>query len=131
MWLLTLRDLQWRRRRFLIAVLATAIAFAMSLLMSWVNARLHNEPGNILDVLGADAWVVESGTSGPFTASKVMPARTAEQVAALPGVTSAEPVVLLHSTAQESDGTTDSVRNVDVIGLRIDSARFAPLTKGR
>jgi putative ABC transport system permease protein len=71
----------------MIAVLATALAFAMSLLMSWVNARLHNEPGNILKVLGADAWVVESGRSGPFTASRVIPARTAEQVAALPGVT--------------------------------------------
>ena len=115
----------------MIAVLATAIAFAMSLLMSWVNARLHNEPGNILKVLGADAWVVESGTSGPFTASKVIPAQTAEQVAALPGVTRAEPVVLMHSTVQEVSGQKRSVRDVNVIGLPLGSTRAAPVAEGR
>ncbi len=131
MWLLTLRDLQWRRRRFLIAVLATAIAFAMSLLMSWVNARLHNEPGNILDVLGADAWVVEIGTTGPFTASKVLPAQIAEEVKTLPDVTDAEPVVLLHSTAKPTAGRKGSVRDVNVIGLRVGSIRVPSVSEGR
>lgn len=98
--MLALRDLQWRRRRFAIAVMATATAFAMSLLMSWVNARLHNEPGKILDVLGVDAWVVDERTSGPFTASRVVPADLAQEVARRPGVAAAHPVVLLHSTMQ-------------------------------
>ncbi len=30
MWLLSLRDLQWRRRRFLIAVVATSLTFALT-----------------------------------------------------------------------------------------------------
>jgi putative ABC transport system permease protein len=38
MWLVSLRDLQWRRRRFLIAVAATALVFAMSLLMAGADA---------------------------------------------------------------------------------------------
>ena len=38
MWLVSLRDLQWRRRRFLIAVVATALVFAMSLLMAGADA---------------------------------------------------------------------------------------------
>ncbi|MDP9019323.1 MAG: ABC transporter permease [Actinomycetota bacterium] len=126
MWLLTLRDLQWRRRRFAIAVVATATAFAMSLLMSWVNARLHNEPGKILEVLGADAWVVDEGTSGPFTASKVVSADLAEAVARIPGVAGAHPVVLLHSTMQ-----SQSTRDVNVIGLPTDAPRWPPVTQGR
>ena len=43
MWLVSLRDLQWRRRRFLIAVVATALVFAMSLLMAGADAGLTSE----------------------------------------------------------------------------------------
>jgi len=126
MWLLTLRDLQWRRRRFVIAVLATAMAFAMSLLMSWVNARLHGEPGRIVAVLDTDAWVVEEGTSGPFTASTVISADLAETVAALPSVSAAQPVVLLHSTMQAR-----SVRDVNVIGLPVEGWGWPQIRHGR
>jgi putative ABC transport system permease protein len=126
MWLLTLRDLQWRRRRFVIAVLATAIALAMSLLMAWINARLHHEPRRILKVIAADAWVVNEATSGPFTASKVVPASLAQQVARLPGVVSARPMVLLHSTMQAR-----STKDVNVIGTPVGAPGWPKLTKGR
>ena len=126
MWLLILRDLQWRRRRFTIALLATSIAFAMSLLMSWVNARLHNEPARIVGLLGADAWLVDHGTSGPFTTSKVIPAGRAGEVARLPGVSRAEPVVLLHTTMREK-----STLDVNLIGLPIASSGAPPVSKGR
>ena len=112
MWLLTWRDLQWRRRRFIIAVAATSLAFAMSLVMTWLNARLENEPRRILDVLGADAWMVHADSSGPFTTTNVIPAGLAGQVRRTGGVEQAEPVALLYSTVQL--GTT---RDVNVIGL--------------
>ncbi len=38
MWLISLRDLQWRRRRFLIAVVATAMMFALALVLTEVSA---------------------------------------------------------------------------------------------
>jgi hypothetical protein len=34
MWRLGLRDLQWRRRRFTVAVAATVLVFAMTLLFA-------------------------------------------------------------------------------------------------
>ena len=55
MWRVALRDLQWRRRRFVIAVLATSLVFGMTLLMTGADASLHNEGRRIVAVLGADA----------------------------------------------------------------------------
>ena len=55
MWRVALRDLQWRRRRFVIAVLATSLVFGMTLLMAGADASLHNEGRRIVAALGADA----------------------------------------------------------------------------
>ena len=113
MWLLGLRDLQWRRRRFFIAVLATSIVFALTLLLAGASSGLKNEGRRIVSSFRADAWLVAQGTSGPFTASTVIPADTAREVAALPGVRKADPVVLLRSTVDDG-----SLRDVNVIGYR-------------
>ena len=63
MLLVSLRDLQWRRRRFLIAVGAAALVFAMTLLLSGLSSVLDKEPARIVKALGADAFVVPSGSS--------------------------------------------------------------------
>ncbi len=65
MWQATLRDLQWRRRRFLIAVTGTALVFAMSLLMSGLAASFTLETDRALDSIGADVWVVQEGRVRP------------------------------------------------------------------
>lgn len=65
MWRVGLRDLQWRRRRFVIAVLATSLVFGMTLLMTGADVSLHNKGRRIVAALGADAWLVADGASGP------------------------------------------------------------------
>jgi putative ABC transport system permease protein len=95
MWLIGLRDLQWRRRRFVIAVIATALVFALTLLLAGAGRGMRAEASRIVDKIGADAWVVPAGTSGPFTASSVMPASSTEIVAAIDGVTRADGFVFL------------------------------------
>ncbi|CAN5444491.1 hypothetical protein BH18ACT1_BH18ACT1_13550 [soil metagenome] len=79
MWLLALRDLQWRRRRFLIAVLATSLVFALTLLLSGAGTGVRNEAGAIVELFDADAWFVAEGTSGPFTASSTLPVAKADE----------------------------------------------------
>src|SRR5947209_4423476 len=64
MWLVSLRDLQWRRRRFLIAVVATALVFAMSLLMAGADAGLTSETRRIVDVVGGHAARVVGTADG-------------------------------------------------------------------
>jgi putative ABC transport system permease protein len=126
MWRVALRDLQWRRRRFVIAVLATSLVFGMTLLMTGADASLHNEGRRIVAALGADAWLVADGASGPFTTTTPIPAAEAGRVAATPGVVRADPLVILHSTLRRP-----SVRDVNVIGGRPGGLGAPPLAEGR
>ena len=126
MWRVALRDLQWRRRRFVIAVLATSLVFAMTLLMAGFATSLHNEGRRIVAALGADAWLVAAGAPGPFTTSTPIPAAEADRVAALPGVARADPVVIVHSTIRRP-----AVRDVNVIGVRPGGLGTPPLAGGR
>ena len=67
MWLVGVRDLQYRRRRFLIAVIATSVVFSMTVLMSGLSNGLDEETDRIVASFAADSWVVADGASGPFT----------------------------------------------------------------
>jgi putative ABC transport system permease protein len=125
-WLISLRDLQWRRRRFGIAVVVTALVFALTLLLSGVGTSLHSEGRRIVGVFGADSWLVADGTSGPFTTSTFIPAETADEVATIPGVEQADPVVLLFSTIGETD-----LRDVNVVGYRLGGLGEPPIASGR
>jgi putative ABC transport system permease protein len=127
MWLVSLRDLQWRRRRFIIAVVATALVFAMSLLMAGADAGLNSETRRIVDVVGADRWLVARGTSGPFTTVTAIPADAAAEVAKVPGVRRADPLVIFHSTLQRASGLKD----VNVIGYRRGGLGAPPVASGR
>ncbi len=73
MWQATLRDLQWRRRRFMIAITGTALVFAMTSLLSGLSASFTLETDRTLKAIGGDVWVVKEGASGPFTAFSPVP----------------------------------------------------------
>jgi len=98
MLLISLRDLQWRRRRFVIAVVATGLVFGITLLLAGMNSGFHNEINRTVASFDADAWVVPSGTPGPFTTSVAFPSSVTTRVARTPGVTKASPMVLTRVT---------------------------------
>ena len=112
MWLITLRDLQWRRRRFAIAVVATAVVFALALLLSGVSTSFDNEINRTVRSFQADAWIITRGGFGPFTGPTAFPVDRVVEVRQLPGVLKADPVAILRATT-----TTPSTRNVNVIGV--------------
>jgi putative ABC transport system permease protein len=113
MWLITLRDLQWRRRRFGFGAIGTALVFSVTLLLSGLSAALHGEADRAVQAVGADAWVVRAGVNGPFSSLSAMPDTVVQQVAQAPGVTRADPWIMAF-------GTTAGQRQVDVsvIGYR-------------
>jgi putative ABC transport system permease protein len=110
--LIALRDLQWRRRRFLIGVIATGLVFALALLITGMGASFRNEVRRTVKAMEADAWVVPKGVSGPFTASTAFPDSTAAAVAAEPGVTRASALAVLRFTVR-----TPSLRDINVIAV--------------
>lgn len=124
MWLVSLRDLQWRRRRFLIAVISASLVFSLTLVLDGLTSHISNEVTRVVNRYQADGWVVAPGESGPFTASTLLPASTAREVAALPGVEHAEPMIAARDTI---DGKWVNVLGYD-IGGNVESTS---LTSGR
>lgn len=132
MWLMTLRDLQWRQRRFVFGAAATALVFAVTLLLGGLSSALHNEAGRTVQAVGADAWLVRKGATGPFSALTAMPQDIVIDVAKAPGVTRADPLVMAFAT-------TTAPRQVDVtvigysvggMGPPVPAAGRVPLATG-
>ncbi len=93
LWLAGIRDLQWRRRRFVIAVLGTSLVFALTLLLTGFLATFDREVKNTLGIIRADGFMVAQGRPGPFTGSSPIPGSTLEVVRKLPGVFEAGPII--------------------------------------
>jgi putative ABC transport system permease protein len=110
--LISVRELQWRRRRFAIALLSTGLVLGLALLLSGISASFDNEIDRTLSSFHANWWLVRSGSIGPFTAPATFPQTQAQQVGRLPGVRRADPVVLVSATM-----TTPGTRLLNVTGV--------------
>lgn len=80
MWLLTLRDIQYRLVRFLVVIVATGLVFALLMLMSGLADQLSNEAFHAVDGIGAAYWIGPAGASGPFTSTGTLPQSVVQQV---------------------------------------------------
>src|SRR5271163_435056 len=108
-----LRDLQWRRRRFVIAVIGTGVVFAMTLVLTGLANGFRFEARHTVDSLGIDTYLIKAGAVGPFLGAAMFPAAEAQAVGRVPGVESAIPVVF----AQEALQDRGSSQNVNVFGM--------------
>jgi putative ABC transport system permease protein len=126
MLLIALRDLQWRRRRFIIGVIATGLVFALALLITGMASSFKNEVRRTVDSFGVDAWVVPEGSSGPFTGGSAFPASVADDVAADPGVEDASAMAMLRFTISEP-----SLEDINVIAVEIDGVGAPDVEDGR
>ena len=93
LWLAGFRDLQWRRRRFVIAVLGSSLVFALTLMLTGFLSTFDVEIQRATSVVGADGYIVPAGRPGPFTGSAPLATSTLDAVRALPGVKQADPIV--------------------------------------
>jgi putative ABC transport system permease protein len=120
----SLRDLQWRLRRFLIGVAATGLVFALALVITGISGSFHNEVGRAVDAFGADSWLVPQETSGPFTALSVFPEARAKEVSR--GGVTAEPLLLFRTTVD-----TNTKIDVNLSGVRAGSFVAPKIGEGR
>ncbi|MEI7545769.1 MAG: FtsX-like permease family protein [Mycobacteriaceae bacterium] len=103
-----LRDLQWRKRRFAIAIVGTGLVFAMTLVLTGLANGFRVEATRTVDSLQLDAFLVKSGATGPFLGSSAFPPTMLQ----LPGVTESVPLVYGSATVPEGG----SARSVNVFG---------------
>lgn len=52
-----LRDMQWRRRRFVVAIVSTGLVFAMTLVLTGLANGFRVEAQRTVDSMGVDATV--------------------------------------------------------------------------
>jgi len=64
------RDLVWRRRRYAISALGTALVFAVSLVVTGISDSFPGELDRTFESLRASSFVVPEGVSGPLTGSR-------------------------------------------------------------
>src|SRR5579862_8663662 len=106
MLMITLRDLAFRSRQFVIAVVGAALVFAIGLLLAGMAASYQAEVHRVVERFRADAWIVPAGSSGPFTSfGPLSPAELAAAVT-LPGIGRADPVIIVDESAQAGSVTT-------------------------
>jgi putative ABC transport system permease protein len=122
--LIAVRDVVWRWRRFLVALVATALILALTLVLDGVNRSFPNEARRTVAAFDAGAWLVPEGSSGVFLSSTVLPADASVAAAALPGAEAAGSVAVLRAAL---DGDED----INVIGVEPGGFTDPPVVDGR
>lgn len=115
MFLLTLRDLQYRAVRFAIAIVGTSLVFAMVLLMAGLSAQFRREPQTTVEAVGGQTWIIPEGVTGAFTSGATMPAELSDELVDA-GASRADPVVVVRHTASSGDETRDILVFGHVLG---------------
>jgi putative ABC transport system permease protein len=119
-----LRDLQWRKRRFVIAIVGTGLVFAMTLVLTGLANGFRVEATRTVDSLGLDSYLVKSGATGPFLGSSAFPAVKLQ----VPGVDIAVPLVYGSATMPDNKG---SARSVNVFGAPEKGPGMPSMEQGR
>ncbi len=109
----TLADLWYRWRQFLIAVLGAGVVMALALLLAGLVGGITAEAQNTLGGVGADHWVLTTDSGGRIGLG-VLPETDVAVIAHTPGVIRADPVALLLGDTMQSG---DRSINMNVMGV--------------
>jgi putative ABC transport system permease protein len=112
----TLADLAYRYRQFLIAVLGAGVVMAMALLLAGLAGGFGAETSQTLGGVGADRWILTDTSGGRVAAVGVFPQTDVAVIAHTPGVTRADPLAILPQEVMRVGSTTHTV---NVIGVQV------------
>jgi putative ABC transport system permease protein len=122
----SLRDLQFRRRRFVVAIAGTSLVLGLTLVLAGVSSSFENEAHRTVDAFHAQTWIVPKGVKGPLITSATLSAEVAAQIEAATGAR-AVPVAVLHG-AVDIGGES---QQINVMGVPPGSFAQPPLHDGR
>lgn len=123
--LVSLRDLQFRRRRFVVGIVGTSVVLALTLILAGVSSSFVNEVRRTVQAFDAASWVIPDGATGPFLSSETLPANLADQIRATGA--DAVPVALIRGSLPIDGEPTD----VNLIGVPPGTFADPPVTEGR
>ncbi len=123
------RDIRQHFGRFALTTVGVSMLLMIVMGMSGIYRGLVFDATMLIDRLGADLWVVQAGTRGPFAEISRMPMNMVDRVAAVPGVAAARRFVY-HTIQRQRDGRP---LRMAVLGLDwpSDKGEWLPLAAGR
>jgi putative ABC transport system permease protein len=126
---LAIRDIRHSVGRFTLTTIGISLLLMIVMGMGGIYRGLIFEATSLVDQLGADFWVVQGGTRGPFAEISRIPANLEDRLRGVPGVASARRFVS-HTVQREHRGR--ALRMV-VQGLSWpeDKGDWIPLIAGR
>lgn len=124
----TLADLTYRFRQFLIAVVGAGLVLALALLMAGLVNGFTTETSQTVGGIGADRWVLTVGSDGRIAAVGVFPESDVARIAHAPGVRRSDPLAILPTEVLR---TATGEITVNVVGVQLGGLGDPRATAGR
>lgn len=126
---LAARDIRHNPGRFALTAVGIGLLLMLVLGMGGIYRGLIYEATLLVDRLGADLWVVQRDTRGPFAELSRVPANLEHRLRAVPGVASAR-VFVSHTVQREHRGQPLRIA-VQGLAWPEDPGDWLPLAAGR
>ncbi len=126
---LAAQDIRHNVGRFALTAVGIGLLLMIVLGMSGIYRGMIDDALVVVDRIGADLWVVQRGTRGPFAEISRLPANLEHRLRAVPGVASARTFVS-HNVQREHQGKPLRM-NVHGLAWPEDKGAWVALTAGR
>lgn len=126
---LATKDIRHSLGRFSLTAVGIGMLLMVVMGMGGIYRGVVEDATLLIDRVGADLWIVQRDTRGPFAELSRVPSSLVYRAAAVPGAESAREFAY-HTVQRQRDGK--SLR-IAVLGLSwpIDNGEWVPLTAGR
>ena len=126
---LAAKDIRHNVGRFALTTIGIGLLLMIVLGMSGIYRGMIDDALVVVDHIGADLWVVQRGTRGPFAEISRLPANLEHRVRAVPGVAKARTFVS-HNVQREHHGKPLRM-NVHGLSWPEDKGEWVKLIAGR
>lgn len=126
---LAIKDIRHNLGRFVLTTFGISLLLMLVIGMGGIYRGLVEEATLLLDRIGADLWVVQKDTRGPFAEISRIPRSVEDRVLAVPGVESASSFIS-HTIQREYQG---KLLRLTIQGLSwpADRGQWLPIFSGR
>lgn len=126
---LAAKDIRHNLGRFVLTTVGIGLLLLIVLGMSGIYRGMIDDALVVVDHIGADLWIVQRGTRGPFAEISRLPANLEHRLRAVPGVASARAFVS-HNLQREHHGKPLRM-NVHGLSWPEDKGEWVKLIAGR
>jgi len=126
---LATQDIRHNLGRFLLTAMGIGLLLMIVLGMSGIYRGMIDDALVVIDRIGADLWVVQRGTRGPFAEISRVPAHLEHRLRAVPGVATTR-VFVSHNVQREHQGQPLRM-NIHGLAWPDDKGDWVRLQQGR